>query len=1223
MSTLQFVFGASGSGKTEFCIRKALEEAGKDLNHNVYYLVPEQDTLAMQKRIVMHENNKGKGILNLDVLSFQRLYYASFSHANKKVPKSLDEMGKIMVLSLVAEKLNHSSSLQYFRGELEHLGFLEECKSLISECMQYDVSPTDLRDAAEKTEKKLSRMKMQDIALLYEGFLQWLSEHRKFTEEGIADLALEQIVEDPSLENATFILDGFTGFTPSQLHCLELLFERKNSILISLEIRSREEGNLYDKQDSSSLFYLTKDAVESVEGLAHQLNVKLLPAVNLNLFDSISGEKREAGVPYPRFRDIPVLQKICDDFATGKSFSSVEQGILLREAPDIQREVEDAGAYIHHLVKDKSYRYRDISVIIPDIESYRDILFSRWKDLQIPFFLEEDIQLFDSPYGKVIRSALLLTEKDFLFDSVFRYLRSFPYRGKEAEGLLDEWENIARARGLKGKKAFQSLLDIPTVVKDGTAGGDNVREKKSTVGEDSTDDKEQTDDKDLTSVKEMNVLKEQYSVEIKVLCQDLEFLFHFYEENADASLLKERMDCLFRLLQNTDLAERVEESLSFLDAEGMENRRESYHRSIEEIHEIMDRMRESLGEIPVSKKSFALLFDLAFSVEKLRQIPATLDQLVVGDLRRSRFHNPKAFLFLGLNSEFLPAPPGSKNILSEKEREFLRDKSYRLSPLAWEEGYIEKYYVYKAFLTPSQELYLSYPRALRDGKSGKPSSYILELKELFPWLKASYSLKEKREIYNEKKAREELARELPAMCKKSIFQEKLELEHRFKTEAFSLLHYLWNKEEYREKVEKLLDALFFENRKEALSTELSKALYGETIKGSVTRMELFTACPFAHFLQYGLKLKERKTKEVQAFDIGNLYHKMVELFFKRMLKSGNDAEFFGEKMEKILKEVIEESMLDPQFAVFQEGGRNQYLLRKLSQNGKRILWALGKQVLAGDLRPKAIEQDFYFEEEGLSLRGRIDRVDSFLTEDQKTLFLKVLDYKSGKKDFSLKRLFAGLDLQLPLYMDYVLREEGKKHKDMEILPSAMFYFTMDNPALPYDPEKDAEKERLKALKPKGLVNISEESLSHLEKLDAGESLCLPVQVKNGAVEEKGAAVSKEKFDALLSYAKKKMREEHRRIKAGEKDIFPMEEGNEQTACSYCPYHSICGFDENIPNFRYRRLEDKTEEEFWTEILKDAEVKMKEEGKTEAKAEQDSEVKQEMEAKKNSTRKGDE
>ena len=101
MSTLQFVFGASGSGKTEFCVRKALEEAEKDLNHNVYYLVPEQDTLAMQKRIVMHENNKGKGIINLDVLSFQRLYYASFSHRNKTVPKALDEMGNTIAICFI------------------------------------------------------------------------------------------------------------------------------------------------------------------------------------------------------------------------------------------------------------------------------------------------------------------------------------------------------------------------------------------------------------------------------------------------------------------------------------------------------------------------------------------------------------------------------------------------------------------------------------------------------------------------------------------------------------------------------------------------------------------------------------------------------------------------------------------------------------------------------------------------------------------------------------------------------------------------------------------------------------------------------------------------------------------------------------------------------------------------------------------------------------------
>ena len=568
MSTLQFVFGASGSGKTEFCIRKALEEASKDLNHNVYYLVPEQDTLAMQKRIVMHENNKGKGILNLDVLSFQRLYYASFSHANKKVPKSLDEMGKIMVLSLVAEKYNQK--LLYFKGEIDRPGFLEEAKSLISECLQYGVSPEALSVCAEKSVKKLTGAKLHDMAILYKGFLTWLLEHKKYTEEGISELALEQILRDPNLKNATFILDGFTGFTVSELRCLELLLEGNNEILISLEVRSREEGNLYDKGDLSSLFYLTKDAVKEVEELALKLDVKVLPAINLNLYDSISGERRKEGEVFPRFEKIPALQIICDDYAFGKPEKKGEKlkpfGISLQECSDIAREVEEAAVHIRALVKDKGYRYRDIAVILPDPESYRDILFSKWKDLEIPFFLEEDIKLMDSPYGKVVRSALLVLEKGFLFDTVFRYLRAFPYRGAREEELVDRWENIARERGLKGLPAFSSLLKPE---EDEIEAGKNGEE----------------------------------NVEDYLAYRDLECLLAFYQrnkknaENEEKGLvLKDRVESLSELLEKTDLEKRLLSSLPFLSEEGMENREESFEKSIDLIREIMEKIQESLGE---------------------------------------------------------------------------------------------------------------------------------------------------------------------------------------------------------------------------------------------------------------------------------------------------------------------------------------------------------------------------------------------------------------------------------------------------------------------------------------------------------------------------------------------------------------------------------------------------------------------------------------------------
>ena len=1220
MSTLQFVFGASGSGKTEFCIRKALEEAGKDLNHNVYYLVPEQDTLAMQKRIVMHENNKGKGIINLDVLSFQRLYYASFSHRNKPVPKALDEMGKVMVLSLVAEKYNRN--LHYFQGEIDKPGFLEEAKSLISECMQYGISPENLSTCALKSVKKLTGAKLHDMALLYKGFLSWLLEHGKYTEEGIHDLALEHVLEDPNYKNASFFLDGFTGFTVSELRCLEILMEGDNDILISLEIRSREEGNLYDKGDLSSLFYLTKDAVKEVEDLALKLKVKVLPEINVNLYDSISGERRKEGEVYPRFEKIPALQKICDDYAFGQTegeragtagekrdrslepFEKTEQkekqnkpfGISIRECPNILREVEEAAVEIRALVKDESYRYRDIAVIVPDSESYRDILFRKWKDLEIPFFLEEDIKLMDSPYGKVVRSALLVLEKGFLFDAVFRYLRAFPYRGAVEEELMDRWENIARERGLKGLEAFSSLLKPEEGEEELSAGTEEEEIQPE-------EEEKQSEEKGERAYKK--------KVEDYQAYRDLSCLFTFYEKNRKSAeqkeekeqdeqkgqrgqieekkekglVLKDRIDSLSELLEKTDLENRLLGSLSFLAEEGMENREESFEKSIGIILEIIEKMRESLGEISISKKSFGKLFDLAFSLEKLRQIPATLDQVVVGDLRRSRFHNPKAFFFLGLSSEFLPKGMGKKIIFTEKEREFLRESGYRLSPLSWEESYIEKYYVYKAFLTPKERLYLSYPRTLRNGKSGKASPYLKELFLLFPDLKIIYSEKEKLPIYNGKRALEELVEELPKQCTgNSLFLQKEEILHRFKTESFRLLQYLWNREEYREAVERILKGIFFENTEERISKEMSLALYGEILKGSVSRMEVFYSCPYAHFLQYGLSLRDRKTSEVQAFTIGNVYHRMLELFFQKLMRRKDIEEVFGEKLEELLEEVLEELWQDPEFSLFLSGGRNEYLRMKLKKNGRRILWALGKQLMGGDFRPKAVEEEFKMEEEGLRLRGRIDRVDEYLSEDRKTLFLKVIDYKSGKKEFSLKNLFSGLDLQLPLYMDYVLQREKEKNPNREVLPSALFYFTMENPVIPYEADFDPEKERLKAFKPSGLVNFSEESLSHLEKRE-GESLLLPVQCKNGEVEEKGAAVSSEKLKALLEFAKKEMLEGAKRIKEGEKGISPIRKEGDITACSYCPYHSICGFDEDIPNFRYRSPDSRTDDELWEEILK--------------------------------------
>ena len=1127
MSKLQIILGAGGSGKTEYLIRKALQEAGKDYHRQIYYLVPEQDTLAMQKRIVSHEENQGKGILNVDVLSFQRLYYRAFENTNQKSPLSLDEMGKMMILRLILGK--KKKQLSYYQREAESLSFVEECKSQISECMQYKVSPEDLRKCAEKSKRSITKAKFLDLAYIYEEFLLYLSKTGRITEEGLADQGISALWKDNSLKDSILIFDGFTGFTPIQLLCIEVLMERAGELYFSLEFSGKNISELGSGKKRESLFYLTEEAIKELYSRGEKLGVEILPPLSLNEIDSRTGEKRVEGALLPRFEQIPALQTLVEGFLQeGKAYPSLPNGISVIEAANISKEVEEACSHIRYLVEERGYRYQDIGVVLPDVELYRDAFFQQGRKFAIPLFLEEDIKLFDSPFSKVLRSALEVMEKGLLYDSFFRYLRAFPYRGMEEEDRIDALENEARAKGLKGKSAFISLFQEESLL-------------------------------------------------------EAEALFSLLEEKEGSHSLKERIESLESFTEKLMERFKLEEEATFLKEEGMDSISQSLERSVSQIQLLLSKMKDGLGEIPVNKKEFSAFFDMALSLEKLRQIPATNDQVLVGDLTRSRFHNPKAFLFLGLNAGLIPLPPKKKSLFTEEEKSFLRQEHCTLSPLAWEESYIQEFYLYHAFLSPKEELYLSYPLRIPKGRGGI-SPILQEALRLFPKLKIRKLEREIQEMQNFSQAKDSLSKELPKLCKKeALFRSEEEVLPYFQLESFQLLHSLWQKEEYKKDLEKLLEAIFWENRHLPLSKELSKGLYGEKIKGSVSRLDGLNRCAFSHFLRYGLHLQERKEAEIQAFDLGKLYHKLVESFFKKVKEEKAKGEALSEHFQEYLNHAIAESEKDPEFAPFLEGGRNQYFLHKFKENAKTILWALERQLSGGDFQVEALERDFNYESDTLSFRGRVDRVDSYLDEE-KNYYLKVLDYKSGNTDFSLDLLRAGLQIQLPLYLSILLEEEKKRHPDYKLHPAGLFYFTMDNPSLSFkgQSEEDIFQEKLKASRPKGLINGDKDIIFRMDRDLKGDSLLLPVKEKNGSIEEKGSVAKEEKILAMLSYVRERVEEDCKRILEGEKVISPIRESMDKTACSYCPYHSICGFDPDLPGFSYRSLDKGEEEAIWEE-----------------------------------------
>ena len=1154
MSKLQIILGAGGSGKTEYLIRKALQEAGKDYHRQIYYLVPEQDTLAMQKRIVSHSENHGKGILNVDVLSFQRLYYRAFENTNQKSPLSLDEMGKMMILRLILGK--KKKQLSYYQREAESLSFVEECKSQISECMQYKVSPEDLRKCAEKSKRSITRAKFLDLAYIYEEFLLYLSKTGRITEEGLADQGISALWKDNTLKDSILIFDGFTGFTPIQLLCIEVLMERAGELYFSLEFSGKNISALGNGKKRESLFYLTEEAIKELYQRGEKLGVEILSPLSLNEIDSRTGEGRPEGSLLPRFEKIPALQTLVEGFLQGENqepetkeeqspktenmdkskpytggvYPSVPHGISVIEAANISKEVEEACSHIRYLVEERGYRYQEIGVVLPDVELYRDAFFHQGRKFAIPLFLEEDIKLFDSPFSKVLRSALEVMEKGLLYDSFFRYLRAFPYRGMEEEDRIDALENEARAKGLKGKSAFRSLFQEESLL-------------------------------------------------------EAEALFSLLEENEGSHSLKERIESLESFTEKLMGLFQLEEEAIFLKNEGMDSLSQSLERSVSQIQLLLSKMKEGLGEIPVNKKEFSAFFDMALSLEKLRQIPATNDQVLVGDLTRSRFHNPKAFLFLGLNAGLIPLPPKKKSLFTEEEKSFLRQEHCTLSPLAWEESYIQEFYLYHAFLSPKEDLYLSYPLRIPKGRGGI-SPILQEVLRLFPKLKIRKLDREIQEMQSFSQAKASLSKELPKLCKReAIFRSEEEVLPYFQLESFQLLHSLWQKEEYKKDLEKLLDAVFWENRHLPLSKELSKELYGEKIRGSVSRLEGLNRCAFFHFLRYGLHLQERKEAEIQAFDLGNLYHKLVESFFKKLKEEKLKGEALSEHFQEYLNFAIAESEQDPEFAPFLEGGRNQYFLHKFKENAKTILWALERQLSGGDFQVEALERDFHYESDTLSFRGRVDRVDSYLDEE-KNYYLKVLDYKSGNTDFSLDLLKAGLQIQLPLYLSILLEEERKRHPDYKLHPAGLFYFTMDNPSLSFKGQTEEElfQEKLKASRPKGLINGDKDIIFRMDRELKGDSLLLPVKEKNGAIEEKGSVAKEEKILAMLSYVRERVEEDCKRILEGEKDISPIREAMDKTACTYCPYHSICGFDPDLPGFSYRSMEKGEEEAIWDEWI---------------------------------------
>lgn len=385
--------------------------------------------------------------------------------------------------------------------------------------------------------------------------------------------------------------------------------------------------------------------------------------------------------------------------------------------------------------------------------------------------------------------------------------------------------------------------------------------------------------------------------------------------------------------------------------------------------------------------------------------------------------------------------------------------------------------------------------------------------------------------------------------------------------------------EWQEKVEDFLRAGFYSRPVDGVTEAVAKRLYGEDFEKSITRMERFSACAFAHFLTYGLGLRERQEYDFQAVDLGNVCHSALERFSARVQKAGISwTELSGEQRSEYIDESVEEAVADYGNSVLYSSARNEYMIVRMKRMLERTVWALTEQLSAGDFTPQLYEFRF--------ANGKIDRVDT-CQEDGK-LYVKVLDYKTGSKAFDVTALYFGLQLQLMVYMDAAVKHEEQKNPGTEVIPAGVFYYRIQEPLVDRKKDTDSRESMLKELKPDGLVNLQGETVRHLDRKMSGESLTAPLKFnKNGSLAKSSKAVPEEEFRAMMHHAAKKVEEIRDKILLGETDALPYRRGQE-SGCDFCKYRHVCGFDLKVPGYHYRDMGKMSKEEAVAAMMREME-----------------------------------
>ena len=1126
--SLRFCFGPSGSGKSHRIYEEIMQRAAEEPGRNFLIIVPDQFTMQTQKDLVMRSDRDG--ILNIDVLSFGRLSHRILEEVGTKEMPVLDDTGKSLVLQKVAADLKEQ--LPAMGSLLHKQGYIHEVKSAISEFMQYGISTQDMDKLITSAQKRGAlAMKLKDLKTLYRGFQDYIRDHFITTEETL-DVLRRSLSKSKILKGSVVVFDGFTGFTPIQNRLIQELMRVCAETIVTVTIGVGEDP--YKMDGEQKLFHLSKKTVADLEKLAAEAEVER----GEDLFVK-GGPNRFAKAPALHYLEQNLFRYQYEPYA------GEQQEIHMFEALSPREEVHQTALYIRHLIREQGMTYRDIAVVIGDLEGYASYVETEFGQLEIPCFLDRTRGIVLNPMIEYIKSALQLYIKDFSYDTVFHFLRSGMADISREE--IDELENYVIRTGARGYRTYSRLFTRRAEELQGNAEGSEQAEEKT--------------------MERLNRIRQQFMDAVEIL--------HMGSREKAGDYVSH----LYDFLEQNQVQQKLLNYQQQFEKEGDLSRAREYAQIYRLVMDLLDQVYELLGEEEISRQEFADILEAGFGEITVGTIPQNVDRIVVGDMERTRLKQVKVLFFLGVNDGNIPKNASKGGIISDMDREFLIESGTEMAPSPRQQMYIQRLYLYLNMTKPSEQLYLSYAKVNSEGKGIRPSYLIDTVRKLFPAMSVEYPQNRSRleQIEGRQEGARYLAEELREYVEGTLPEEE--------RQDFYLMYRAYEADAAGRDL--LTRAAFRRYRESGLSRIVARALYGQQLENSVSRLETYAACACRHFLQYGLSLQEREEFGFEASDMGTVYHAVLENFAGKLAESNLTWWDFTEDFAaKAVKESVEAYAATYGETVLYSSARNEYAITRMSRILTRTVLTLQKHLKQGSFQPDDYELSFRFaedldsihvdlsEDEKMHLQGRIDRID--VSEDAEHVYVKVIDYKSGNRKFDLAALYYGLQLQLVVYMNAAMEMESRKHPDKEIVPAALLYYHIDDPTIETPVELTDEQineQILAKLRMNGVVNSDPGVVERLDRYMQDKSVVIPVEKKkDGSFSARSGVLSREEMQLISSYVDAKIRSIGREILDGKIAANPYEKGNEE-ACTYCAYKKVCGFDGSIPGYEKRQLED--------------------------------------------------